>query len=104
MWASLDMSDPDVKAIVPKMKRGDLDKMLFAFIPIRQKWDDREKMPRRTIEEAELYDVNMAGSCPGDCQKIAGRSSKSKQKKPSATPCAHESALAIKASLMRFFH
>jgi len=53
------MSDPDVRAIVPKMKRGDLDKMSFAFIPTRQKWDDKEKMPRRTIEEAELYDVSI---------------------------------------------
>jgi hypothetical protein len=41
------------------MKRGDLDKMSFAFIPTRQKWDDTEKMPRRTIEEAELYDVSI---------------------------------------------
>ena len=24
--------DPDVKAIVPKMRRGDLDKMSFAFV------------------------------------------------------------------------
>ena len=59
MRASLDMSDPDVRAIVPKMKRGDLDKMSFAFIPTRQKWDDKENMPRRTIEEAELYDVSI---------------------------------------------
>ena len=59
MRASLDMSDPDVKAIVPKMRRGDLDKMSFAFVPTRQKWDDKKKMPRRTIEEAELYDVSI---------------------------------------------
>ena len=61
MKASLDMSDPDVRAIVPKMKRGDLDKMSFAFVPTRQKWDDKDKnkMPRRTIEEAELYDVSI---------------------------------------------
>lgn len=57
--ASLDMSDPDVRSIVPKMKRGDLDKMSFAFVPTRQSWDDEEKMPRRTIEQAELYDVSI---------------------------------------------
>ena len=55
--ASLDMSDPDVRAIVPKMVRGDVDQMFFDFIPTRQKWDHKEKMPRRTIEEAELCDV-----------------------------------------------
>ena len=59
MQASLNMSDPDVRAIVPKMKRGDLDKMSFAFIPTRQKWYNKEKMPRRTIEEAELYDISI---------------------------------------------
>jgi len=35
MRASLDMTDPDVRAIVPKMRRGDLDKMSFAFVPTR---------------------------------------------------------------------
>ena len=57
--ASLDMSDPDVRSIVPKMKRGDLDKMSFGFIPTRQSWDDDEKMPKRTIREAELFDVSI---------------------------------------------
>ena len=57
--AQLDPTDPDVRSIVPKMKRGDLDKMSFAFIPTRQSWSDEETMPRRTIEEAELYDVSV---------------------------------------------
>ena len=34
--AFLDASDPDVCSIIPKMKRGDLDKMSFAFVPTRQ--------------------------------------------------------------------
>ncbi len=61
MRASLDMRDPDVRSIVPKMQRGDLDKMSFAFIPTRQKWKDVDgkDLPRRTIEEAELYDVSI---------------------------------------------
>jgi uncharacterized protein len=33
METLLDPEDPDVKAIVGKMQRGDLDKMSFAFIP-----------------------------------------------------------------------
>lgn len=59
MEASLDPSDPDVRSIVPKMKRGDLDKMSFAFIPTRQSWDDKNEMPKRMIEEAQLFDVSI---------------------------------------------
>lgn len=59
MRASLDLSDPDVRSIVPKMKRGDLDKMSFAFVPTRQEWDDSRDMPRRTIQQADLYDVSI---------------------------------------------
>jgi len=57
--AQLDPSDPDVRAIIPKMKRGDLDKMSFAFVPTRQKWSDEGKIPSRTITEAELHDVSI---------------------------------------------
>lgn len=59
MEASLDMDDPDVRSIVPKMKRGDLDKMSFAFIPTRQAWDETSKVPKRMIQEAELFDVSI---------------------------------------------
>jgi len=59
MEATLDASDPDVRSIIPKMKRGDLDKMSFAFIPTRQSWDEKSKMPKRMIEEAELFDVSI---------------------------------------------
>ena len=57
--AMLDQSDPDVRSIVPKMKRGDLDKMSFAFIPMRQSWDDSGKMPKRSIQDVQLYDVSI---------------------------------------------
>ena len=39
------------------MKRGDLDKMSFAFVPTRQEWDDTGDMPRRKIQDLQLYDV-----------------------------------------------
>lgn len=57
--AMLDGEDPDVRSIVPKMKRGDLDKMSFAFIPMRQSWDDSGKMPKRSIQDVQLYDVSI---------------------------------------------
>lgn len=59
MEASLDMTDPDVRSIVPKMKRGDLDKMSFAFIPTRQSWDETSATPKRMIQEAQLFDVSI---------------------------------------------
>jgi HK97 family phage prohead protease len=59
MEAMLDPSDPDVRSILPKMKRGDLDKMSFAFIPTRQEWDDSSETPKRMIQEAQLFDVSI---------------------------------------------
>lgn len=38
--ALLDSSDPDVQRIVPKMRRGDLTQMSFAFGIDEQEWDD----------------------------------------------------------------
>jgi HK97 family phage prohead protease len=60
MEADLDEDDPDVRAIVPKMKRGDLDKMSFGFIAERQEWADMDsKYPKRTIQQARLFDVSI---------------------------------------------
>lgn len=57
--SELDASDPDVMRIVPKMKRGDLDKMSFAFRATVQRWDDTQDPPLRTVEEVELFDVSV---------------------------------------------
>lgn len=55
----LDPDDPDVKSIAGKMKRGDLDKMSFAFVPEVQEWDESGDIPLRTIKKAALYDVSI---------------------------------------------
>ncbi|MDW4550876.1 HK97 family phage prohead protease [Defluviimonas sp. D31] len=55
----LDPADPDVARILPKMRRGDLTKMSFAFRATRQEWEDRDPLPRRTILEVELFDVSI---------------------------------------------
>ena len=55
----LDPTDPDVQSILPKMKRGDLDKMSFAFYPEEQEWDDSGDIPKRTIRKAGLDDVSI---------------------------------------------
>lgn len=50
--AELDPNDPDVRAIMPKMRRGDLDEMSFAFRVNAQDWS--EDYQERTITEVNL--------------------------------------------------
>jgi HK97 family phage prohead protease len=50
--ADLDVNDPDVQAILPKMRRGDLDEMSFAFRVNDQLWSD--DYSDRTITEVNL--------------------------------------------------
>ena len=58
MRALLARRDPDVRALVPKIERGDLNQFSFAFrvAPEGQKWEGRD----RTITEfAEIYDTSI---------------------------------------------
>lgn len=55
----LDPADPDVARITGKMKRGDLDKMSFAFWPDVQEWDEEGDIPLRTVKKASLHDVSI---------------------------------------------
>ena len=77
MSASLDQDDPDVQQIVPKMKRGDLDKMSFAFRAEAEKWEDDgdadRDMPLRTVERASLYDVSIVTNPAYDGTEIGLR-------------------------------
>jgi HK97 family phage prohead protease len=50
--AELDPYDPDVRALLPKMRRGDLDEMSFAFRVNGQEWSD--DYAERTITEVNL--------------------------------------------------
>lgn len=50
--AVLDRRDPDVQALIPKVKRGDLSQMSFAFSVMVQEWDS--KMENRTIKEVSI--------------------------------------------------
>lgn len=74
METTLDPNDPDVKSIVGKMKRGDLDKMSFAFWPEKQEWDDTQDPPLRTITQAALYDVSIVTTPAYDGTEIGLRS------------------------------
>lgn len=70
----LDPNDPDVQQIVPKMKRGDMDKMSFAFRAVKEEWDDSGDLPLRTIREAELFDVSIVNEPAYDGTEIGLRS------------------------------
>ena len=50
--STLDTADPDVQAILPKMRRGDLDEMSMAFRVNGQEWSD--DYSDRTITEINL--------------------------------------------------
>jgi len=50
--AQLDPSDPDVQRIQTKMRRGDLDKMSFAFRVMKQNWND-------DYTDREILEVNL---------------------------------------------
>jgi HK97 family phage prohead protease len=47
--AGLDPSDPDVQRLAPKMGRGDMDEMSFAFRTKRDEWSDDDS-ERRLLE------------------------------------------------------
>lgn len=74
MRTELDPEDPDVRSILPKMRRGDLDKMSFAFWPRVQEWDDTGETPLRTIVEADLFDVSIVTTPQYDGTEIGLRS------------------------------
>lgn len=77
MLTELDGEDPDVRQIVPKMKRGDLDKMSIAFLPTRQEWiepaEGSDELPLRKIHEARLLDVSIVTTPAYDGTEIGLR-------------------------------
>lgn len=72
----LDPNDPDVAQIVPKMERGDLDKMSIAFYAERQEWDETGEIPHRMIHQARLDDVSIVTRPAYDGTEIGLRSLK----------------------------
>ena len=63
METKLDPEDPDVASILPKMRRGDLTEMSFAFRSGDESWHEFEDdglLPLREIKKVEkLYDVSI---------------------------------------------
>lgn len=67
MESTLDANDPDVARIVPKMQRGDLSKMSFAFSIYpdgESRWieeGDQDLELREIVRVGRLYDVAIVG-------------------------------------------
>lgn len=58
METTLDPKDPDVQRIVPKMERGDLREMSFAFTVEKDEWERENRTDKRTIQKVgQLIDV-----------------------------------------------
>lgn len=72
--ATLEPTDPDVQAIVPKMERGDLNEMSFAFRVVRDQWN--EDYTERDIAEVNLHkgDVSVVnyGANPATSAALRG--------------------------------
>lgn len=54
LWyeADLNLNDPDVKALIPKIERGDLRESSFAFRCLKDQWND--DLTERDLSECEL--------------------------------------------------
>lgn len=53
----LDMANPTVQELVSSMSRGDIDQMSFAFVPVRENYDQETR--QREILECRLMDCSV---------------------------------------------
>lgn len=97
--SDLDEEDPDVAQIVPKMRRGDLDKMSFAFRAVREEWDETGDIPLRTIMEVELFDVSIVNQPAYEGTEIALRSLEASRGAEQRSPATVKATLAHKLAL-----
>ncbi len=85
--AEFEPTDPDVQRIVPKLKRGDLKEMSFAFRATQQDWD--EGMTNRLIREVTMHrgDVSLVthGANSATSATLAQRSADARPE-PTETP------------------
>lgn len=84
VYAQLDPSDLDVQRVAPKMARGDVDQMSFAFTVERDNWlieelaDGTERVTRTILEIGELFDVSIVpqGAYPQTAAQLASARSR----------------------------
>jgi HK97 family phage prohead protease len=82
--ADLEPSDPDVQALMPKMERGDVTDMSFAFRATEQAWN--EDRTERLIRSVSLHkgDVSIvtAGANPAATGELSHRSADTEEERP----------------------
>jgi HK97 family phage prohead protease len=64
----------DGRDLAIQIDRGDIAGMSFGFIATRQEWDDTVEPPRRTIIEAELYEITYTAIPAYDDTEVGVRS------------------------------
>ncbi len=72
--ARLEPGDPDAQRVLHKMRRGDIDKMSFAFFPEVEEWDTSGDVAVRTLKTVRLHDVSAVTWPAYDGTEIALRS------------------------------
>jgi uncharacterized protein len=71
----IDLPDTQTgRDLMTEIERGDRDQMSFGFRAIRDDWDHRQKVPSRTLQEVELFDVSVVGRGAYDTTDVALRS------------------------------
>jgi HK97 family phage prohead protease len=72
--AELDRSDPDVQRLEPKMVRGDINEMSFAFRVKGQVWSDGDTVRRINEVDIDKGDVSVVnfGANPATSAQLAG--------------------------------
>ena len=68
--ARLERNDPDVAALAPKMRRGDLDEMSFAFRTVRQEWNEDENERRLLEVNIHKGDVSVVNFGANDATSV----------------------------------
>lgn len=72
--AELDPTDPDVQALMPKMRRGDLDQMSFGFFTRADNWRMDGGVPLRELRAVDVFDVSIVTMPAYDDTNVALRS------------------------------
>jgi HK97 family phage prohead protease len=61
--ANLNSDDPDVKALLPKIQRGDVDSMSFGFRCLQDNWRTENGQDIRELHAVDLHNGDISAVC-----------------------------------------